>query len=84
VYAIQTTYLELMHSHPYYFLFTQFFDYNFDLFLLVENLIFFVLLVLSFFSHVHVHGQCSTTAKYNLIRLRCGGAEGQTMSMKLE
>jgi len=29
--AIQTTYLEMMHSHPYYFFFTQFFhDHNFD------------------------------------------------------
>jgi len=30
-YGIQTTYLELMHSYPYYFLFTQcFHDYNFE------------------------------------------------------
>jgi len=31
VYAIQAIYLELVHSHPYYFLFTQFFhDHNFN------------------------------------------------------
>jgi len=30
-YSNHLQYLELMHSHPYYFLFTQFFhDYNFD------------------------------------------------------
>jgi len=58
VYTIQTTYLELMHFHPYYFLFTQIFPWS-----LLVKIYFFNFLVSSFF-HAHVHGQCPATAKY--------------------
>jgi len=67
VYAIQTTYLELI---PITSCLHNFFhDQNFD----VENfsfffVCFFVLLVSSFFPcPCIVHGQCPATAKYNLI-----------------
>jgi len=47
LYAIQTTYLELMHSYPYCFLFTQLFHHlNFDPYSSSLKINFFVLLVL--------------------------------------
>jgi len=65
MYTIQTAYLELMHSYPYYFLFTQFFMITTSIpILLVKILIF---LFYRHLFHVHVQGQCPAAGKYNLI-----------------